>query len=370
MSVLRVLLSPISITFVVIIVGYYIGQIRILNISLDLAGVLIFAVLVGWLIKKIEPMRSIIDVAEYQTNMKTFSTLGMSLFVASIGLTTGITLDLKKWKDIKPAFIGVLMVASAFVSMKVISFFDKEISISELLGSVCGALTTTPGLSAACELENVIQEEITLAYSCTYLFGVVATVLFAQIVTIKTDNVYKNTIQVQEEIRKKPVLCGLIHLGITISIGRFVGSQELFGFSLGNSGGVLFVGIIFCVVLKKYFPKRTISAKELLPFRNLGLVLFLVGNGIPAGMLAFDGFNIKIFLYGVVMTVISILFGLLLCNKIFKIDLPITVIAGGMTSTPAIGVALEKCNNICLNGYSLAYAGALITNILLIRIQI
>ncbi len=50
MMVLNSLLSPLSIAFLVIILGYYLGRVKIFKVSLDLSGVLIVAVFVGWML--------------------------------------------------------------------------------------------------------------------------------------------------------------------------------------------------------------------------------------------------------------------------------------------------------------------------------
>ena len=183
MTVLCSLLSPISIAFIVIIIGYYLGRIKIFKVSLGLSGVLIVAVFTGLLFAIITPWRDVADMDEYQSYMKFFSAFGTALFASSIGISTGGSIDFRKWKDMKAIIVGSLMVVSAFITMKIIFMVDKNITLSKLLGSLCGALTTTPGLSAACELKNMVSEEITLGYGCTYLFGVVATVLFVQITT-------------------------------------------------------------------------------------------------------------------------------------------------------------------------------------------
>lgn len=50
MQFLSSLISPITSAFFVIIIGYYIGRIKIHWFSLDLAGILIVAVAAGYLI--------------------------------------------------------------------------------------------------------------------------------------------------------------------------------------------------------------------------------------------------------------------------------------------------------------------------------
>lgn len=312
MDILNSLLSPISIAFAVIILGYYFGRIKIWGISLDLSGVLISAVFVGWFIGAKVPLNNIQNMSEFHKNMKFFSSFGTALFVSVIGITAGYAVDVRRRKDLKAVLIGSFMVASAFVTMKVILLLDSDISFSKLLGSLCGALTSTPGLSAANELTNIITEEATLGYGCTYLFGVTATVLFVQSTIRKSCKTYYDEIQSADSIADRAALGGLIQIGSTTIIGRMLGSIDFFGFSLGNSGGILCMGIVIGLILKKYFRTKIASAKVLANFRNMGLVLFFVGNGIPAGMQLCSEFDIKIVLYGAVMTIVPILLGLLL----------------------------------------------------------
>lgn len=367
MNVLSNLLSPISIAFSVIILGYYIGRIRVLGVSLGLSGVLILAVFVGWMLSVIQPINYVLNATTFQANMKFFSLFGTALFVSVIGVTTGYSIDMRNWKDLKAMLIGSVMVASAFVIMKTILFLDKDTSFSELLGSLCGALTTTPGLSAASELKNVITEKATLGYGSSYLFGVVATVLFVQITTKKINGFCEE--KIQGENNSSAALGGLIQIGVSVLFGQLIGGVKIFGFSLGNSGGILCIGIALGLIIKKYFSKKIASTKILGHFRNMGLVLFFVGNGIPAGMQLYIGFEVKTVLYGAVMTTVSIFVGALLYKLIFKHGLSATVVAGGMTSTPAIGVLMQKRCNVKLSRYSLAYVGALITIIILIRLS-
>ena len=310
-----------------------------------------------------------VNVIEYEINMKFFSSFGTALFVSSIGLSTGGILDFRNKKDMKAIAIGSLMVCSAFVAMKTISVVDTNVSESKLLGALCGALTTTPGLSAACELENVVINDIVLGYGCAYLFGVIATVLFVQVISNKDMNSSNMGSKVDELYENKAALYGLLQIGCVVVVGRIIGNIEIANFSLGNSGGMLCVGIAIGIIIKKVKTFNSLTTKALAPFRNMGLVLFFVGNGIPAGMQLTNGVELKVIFYGVLMTMVPIISGTFLYKFFFKDRLPATTIAGGMTSTPAIGVLTEKHNNISLSKYALAYFGALITIIILIRVS-
>lgn len=369
MAVLSNLLSPLSIAFVVIILGYLIGKIKFAKISLDLSGVLIVAVLTGWMLSVVASRSSVIDVIEYEINMKFFSSFGTALFVSSIGLSTGGILDFRNKKDMKAIAIGSLMVCSAFVAMKIISLVDTNASESKLLGVLCGALTTTPGLSAACELENVLPNDIILGYGCAYLFGVIATVLFVQVASNKWRHIHNENSNVEELCENKSALSGLLQIGCVVVVGRIIGNIEIENFSLGSSGGMLCVGIIAGIIVKRMCSVKRLTTKMLTPFRNMGLVLFFVGNGIPAGIQLSSGVSFKMIFYGVLLTIIPITVGALLYKMFFSDRLSVTTIAGGMTSTPAIGVLMEKSINVSWSKYALAYFGALLTIVILIRLH-
>ena len=370
MAMLSNLLSPLSVAFVVIILGYLIGKIKFARISLDLSGVLIVAVFVGWLLSVIASRSSIVNVTEYEANMKFFSSFGTALFVSSIGISTGGILDFRKKKDMKAIVIGSLMVCSSFGVMRLIAILNSTISNSKLLGLLCGALTTTPGLSAVCELKNVISEEAVLGYGCAYLFGVIATVLFVQIASNSLNFIHEEDNKVVVNCEHECDLNGLVQIGSAVILGRLLGNVEVMNFSLGSSGGMLCSVIIIGFIVKRILPTKSLTAKILTPFRNMGLVLFFVGNGIPAGMQLISGVDFKTIIYGVLLTIMPITVGVFLYKMFFNDSLSATTIAGGMTSTPAIGVLVEKYNNISLSKYALAYFGALITIVILIRINV
>lgn len=364
------LLSPIPLAFAVIIIGYYLGKIKFFGISLDLSGVLIVAVLVGRIISTVASPSSIVNVIEYESNMKIFSSFGTALFVSSIGLSTGGILDFCNKKDMNAIIIGFLMVSSSFATMKIISVVDTNISESILLGVLCGALTTTPGLSAACELENVVLKDIVLGYGCAYLFGVITTVLFVQVVSKKSSCIPNEENNGDELFENKCALHGLIQIGCVAVLGRTLGNMEIVGFSLGVSGGTLCAGILVGMIVKRMNPIKSLTTKMLTPFRNMGLIFFFVGNGISAGMQLTDGVELKMIFYGLLLTIVPIISGMCFCKFFFKDKSAATTIAGGMTSTPAIGVLVDKYNNISLDKYSLAYFGALMAIVILIRANV
>ena len=89
------IISPVGIVFSVIVIGYCIGQIKIRNISLDLSGVLIVAILLGKILSGNLFTNGVKNVLDLQANMKFLSSFGTSLFVSVIGITTGYTFHTK-----------------------------------------------------------------------------------------------------------------------------------------------------------------------------------------------------------------------------------------------------------------------------------
>ena len=122
-------------------------------------------------------------------------------------------------------------------------------------------------------------------------------------------------------------------------------------FSLGTTGGVL----IMCLVFGHFghFGKLSLEVKEgtLKVMRELGLALFLLGAGFEGGVALVQeianagGAAIVIwgFVGGAVMTVFPMLVGFVLGKYVLKLPLlnNLGSITGGMTSTPALGTLIS-----------------------------
>lgn len=364
MSVIQHLIAPIPLAFTVIIVGYGLGKIKLCGVSLELSGVLITAVITGWLLTLIDIDKGIWNTPSFGENLKCFSDLGTALFVSVIGISTGYSLKQGTRKEIPAVGIGSMMVVSAFITMRVIGEWDTTVSVSQLLGALCGALTTTPGLSAACEREYIVPEELISGYGCAYFSGVTAVVLFVQIAVRKSVKGVENG-STDKAFCDHSAMNGIIQTGVVILLGRLIGGIEVCGFSLGDSGGMLCVGIAAGTVIQKHLPKKSVSEQSMQLLRSLGLVLFFVGNGIPAGM-RLGAVEFRLLLYGIMMSLIAIAVGAVLCRLAFR-DSVAAVVAGGMTSTPAVAALMQKQKDVPLSRYSFAYVGALITIIVLMR---
>lgn len=367
----QILFEPIVLTFAVIVVGCCLGKVKIFNVSVGITGVLISAVAVGYIISLFKGTSDYKLLVEMQTNIKMFSTFGTALFVSIIGITVGYLIKLKCINQVKVFLIGVIMVISSFAIMKILLTIDTQIIFEEMIGVFCGALTTTPGLAAACENDAIKTSEIVFGYSSAYLFGVVFTVLFVQ--SIVKDNMKESPIRVGTENKamSSEFFYVVVQIGLAIVFGKFFGSVSVHGITLGDSVGMLCAGILIGICVRKFIPCVIVSKKATELIRNLGLSLFFVGTGIPAGIQLSRGINCKMILYGMLMTIIPIMIGWFCCRVILKKDKnsSLAVIAGGMTSTPAISVLMQKDKKVKMEEYSISYAMALITVLLLIKIS-
>lgn len=366
---LSVFLPPATLTFLVIVAGYYLGKIKVHGMSFGLAAVLLCAVAVGWMIS-VSPLG--VDATymlSLSNSMKQLSSLGTALFVPAVGISAGYSLEGFRVKNLCHFVCGAITAAAGFLLVKCVLLFDKSISVSALLGILCGSLTSTPGMSAASELDGIVSDEVVLGYGSAYLFGLVFVVIFVQILTRKEEKQmpahcakYEASRSIQFEF--------LIQIGVTAIIGTLVGRLGIpfANISLGASGGMLCVGLAFGFLIYRFFPSAKHSAETVSLFRSIGLVFFLAGSGIPAGLQLNSSFHLKWLLYGMVFTVVPIMIVYMTCrfSKCTRAE-SAAIIAGGMTSTPAVGVLTDRNVGVDLSAYTVSYVGALMTMVIGIR---
>ena len=102
-------------------------------------------------------------------------------------------------------------------------------------------------------------------------------------------------------------------------------------------------------------------------FRDLGLVLFLVGAGIPGGAEFVANFDPMYFVYGIVMTILPLIAGYFFAKYVLKLSLlnNLGSITGGMTSTPALGTLISTAGTEDVAAaYAATYPIALIAVVL------
>ncbi len=369
MECLKNLITPTIIFCLIVIVGYYVGKIKIFSVSLDISAVLIVAIVLGYILSK---YFSVVFDTRFEIALTQYSKLGTALFASAIGITAGYCINKKSIKKSIMCFsLGAIIVCVSIITAAVILAIDRDLNKSILLGILCGALTSTPGLAAVCEMENIAPELATIGYGVAYLFGVIGVVLFVQIFTRKTSNV-SGINQIHQVNKYQGIEC-LVVICIVAFFGQTVGSLRvpIINFSLGTTGGIVICGILAGITINK-FPGLKNKMDDALPiYRSLGLILFLVSNGVSAGRQINVNLEPKWFGYGAVITLACLIAGGIIGHLVFKKNTinRMAMVAGAMTSTPAVGVVIKKSKEkSTLATYSLTYLGALVSILLWVKV--
>lgn len=387
--------------FVIAVLGYALGRITIKGVSLGTAGVFIVALLFGAVFSQTLSDTVVQTVNGSATDisssaLKIIENVGLILFVTSVGFIAGPSF----FKDLKKNYksyilLGLVIILAGgftclgcyFVGRNFTDLSGKEF-MAILVGLLSGALTSTPAFSASkATVAPELEELVTVGNGIAYIFGVVGVVLFVQlmpkIIGANMDEERKKLVVVEraEEVKDGKKLFeiddfGLFAFGLAAVIGVFVGavkiplsSQGLSGttFSLTTTGGALLTALVFGHFGRIGSISLKVDNKILKTFRELGLMLFLIGAGIAGGTKFVVYFKPIYFLYGALMTICPLIVGFLFAKYVLKLSLlnSLGSITGGMTSTPALGTLINvaKTENVA-SAYAATYPIALIAVVL------
>ena len=348
--------------FCVLLFGYSIGKIKIKSISLGASGVLMTAIAVG----SILPQSALGSIKE---SASLFSAFGSALFVSAIGLSACMSLTkMLKKKTLLFFLLGIVMTMVAFTVMSLVLALDRSIDASLLYGVLCGALTSTPGLSALHEHIGIDSEAATLGYGFSYIFGVLSTVIATQLVASRRPQNAED--HASPSLKASEAKSSVLYTAGSVIMGTALGAIRLpvLSLSLGNTGGILAAGILIGMLAKH----RQTNIEGSLKFtREWGLYVFLAASGLLAGnAFSLDVISPRSFLYAVLFAAAPIIFGFLFCRVVLRCPArdTATAIAGGMTSSPAFGALLESGDEPNASIYSITYLGALIATVIGIQI--
>ncbi len=397
--------------FVITFIGYLLGRIRIKGIDLGTAGVFIIALLFGALFSTQIGQTITQTVAgekvDISTNaLKVIDTTGLVFFVGAVGLIAGPNFFKNFKKNFKSyILIGVIIIASGALAT-ILCFFigrgaensDQEF-IAMLVGIMSGSLTSTPAFSSAKATAATVaagagsvfsvadaEAVVSVGYGIAYIFGVVGVVLFVQLIPRITKanmeeerakiRIVDTGVHTMAKKRFEVEPQGLFAFAFVLAAGILIGaikipltSAGLSGttFSLTSTGGVLLVGLIVGHVGHIGPFSINLSQRTLATFRELGLVLFLIGAGVAGGMKFVQYFKWVYFLYGVIITLIPMFIGFLFSKYVLKLSLlnNLGSITGGMTSTPALGTLISTAGtDDVASAYAATYPIALISVVL------
>ena len=398
--------------FLIAGLGYLLGRITIKGVSLGTAGVFIVALLFGAFFYGMDKEGNVIGGlakqlmvgnASYITNaLKIVENLGLILFVTAVGFIAGPSFfgDLRKNFTSYIALglliivIGGLACAGCIVfDIKVFGRPQEEVG-AMLVGLLSGSLTSTPAFSAAKATvtdsalftAGQLEDIVAVGHGIAYLFGVIGVVLFVQLVPkfgkadmekerakLSAANPTVPSKLTGKELELDPL--GFCAFSVVAVLGIFFGSFKFGNFSLTTTGGCLILALVaghFSKIGKVAIMPHESTLKV---FRELGLMLFLIGAGVAGGASFVKYFEWVYFIYGIIMTLLPMIIGYIFAKYVLKLNLlnNLGSICGGMTSTPALGTLIstagtEKVAGAYASTYPIALVAVVIVSQVLINI--
>lgn len=394
--------------FIIMALGYLLGGVEIKGVSLGTAGVFLVAILFGWLCTL--PFENVPLLGAFHVNDVTdalvknlkgpIQNIGLILFVGAVGFIAGPNFFKNLAKNFKTYIvIGAIVILSGTLVAVICTLLTPEYGPEFWSGILSGALTSTPGFSAAQDAATENLPLITLGHAIAYPFGVIGVVLFVQLMPkfLKSDMAYeRELLKIGGDEEKSygdnlfaPDPLGLTAFGLAVVAGLLLGSIKipLTGdgyngacFSLGTTGGVL----IMCLVFGHFghFGKLSlqIPAETTKILREFGLMLFLLGAGFEGGVSLvgeiskYGGAIVAWgFIGGALMTIVPMIVGFFVAKYVMKLPLlnNLGSITGGMTSTPALGTLCKTAGtDDVASAYASTYPIALVLIVLACQLMI
>ena len=217
--------SPLLLLFVVIAIGYAIGNIAIKGTKLGVAAVLF----VGLAFGALDPNLMVPDV---------IVTLGLSIFVYSIGISSGPsffrTLARRGARIISFSVVALLI----FCVLTTVAFYILDINKATAAGLLAGSVTSTPALAGILDIVNnanpeqmdktLFSNSAVIGYSLAYPMGVLGVMLAYNIF----QKLFKvDLLKEQNDLQKEyPVSMKILHQTIEVTQPDIEGLQirELF----------------------------------------------------------------------------------------------------------------------------------------------
>lgn len=389
--------------FTIAAVGYALGRITIKGVSLGTAGVFIVALFYGALFSgqlQAAVTQTLTDgtVIDISSNaLKIVENLGLILFVTSVGFIAGPNF----FKNLKQNYksyilLGLIVILAGGLSCIACFYIgkggesDPKEFVAMLVGLLSGSLTSTPAFSAAkATVLPEYEDAVTVGHGIAYLFGVIGVVLFVQIMPkvlkANMDEERAKIAVVDTGAKKKEYKGKLIEMDqfgfMAFALAAFIGilvgairiplsSKGFSGttFSLTTTGGTLLTALVFGH-FGHFGPMSVKVEKRVLEiFRELGLMLFLIGAGVAGGAKFVQYFKLIYFVYGIIMTIVPMVLGFLFAKFVLKLSLlnNLGSITGGMTSTPALGTLINVAGtDDVASAYAATYPIALIAVVII-----
>ena len=358
---------------IAIFVGLLLGRIKVAKVSLGITWVLFVGIAV-----------SACGVSLNAEMLHIIKEFGLILFVVAVGLQVGpgFFCSFKKG-GLAMNLMALVNVALGVLITVIIAKVAKQ-DLADMAGVYTGAITNTPGLSAAQQavVDMGVEggaDRLAAGYAVTYPLAVVGMIVSCLLlkafcrIDLKNEPSVETALESAAEKQATPLSqrhkVNLIPIFVIIALGIVIGSIPIpvgmkAPIKLGLAGGPLVVAIIggWLGVKKGWFTTDFTDSHGIWMLREVGIALFLAGVGLSAGgqFVATVREHYMWVVYGIVITMVPPILVTLFGRLVLKMNYYTLMgfIGGSHTDPPTLAfantVAPEGCKlpNI---GYATVY---------------
>lgn len=356
-----------------IFVGLLLGKIKIAHVTLGITWVLFVGIAL-----------SACGVALNAEMLHVVKEFGLILFVVAVGLQVGPGF----FRSFKKGGLAMNLMALVNVGLGVlITVIIAKVAqqdLADMAGVYTGAITNTPGLSAAQQAVGDMgveggAERLAAGYVVAYPLAVVGMIVSCILlrvfckIDLKKEPVAENHLEPGTEKQATPLSqrhkVNLIPIFVIIALGVIVGSIPIpvgmkAPIKLGLAGGPLVVAIIggWLGVKKEWFSTEFTDSHGVWMIREVGIALFLACVGLGAGgqFVSTVQEHYMWVVYGVIITMVPPMLVTLFGRLVLKMNYYTLMgfIGGSHTDPPTLAfantVAPEGCK-LPNMGYATVY---------------
>lgn len=352
-----------------IFAGLLLGKFKIKGISLGITWVLFVGIIL-----------SALGISCNHDMLHIIKEFGLILFVTAVGLQVGPGF----FKSFKKGGLAMNLMALVNVALGVvITIVIAKLAgeeLTDMAGVYTGAITNTPGLSAAQQAVrdlgmDAAADRLANGYAVAYPLAVVGMILTCIVlrplcrIDLQKEPTVTEDLEQNRQKQDTPVSqrhkVNLIPIFVIIALGIVLGSIPIpVGMSapvkLGLAGGPLVAALIgsWLGVKKGWFTTEFTESHGVWMLREVGIALFLAGVGLGAGssfISTIQAGGYMWILYGFIITVVPPLLVALFGRLVLKINYYTLMgfIGGVHTDPPTLAFA----NNIAPEGCKLPNTG-------------
>lgn len=338
-----------------IFAGLLLGRFKIKGITLGITWVLFVGIIL-----------SALGVSCNHDMLHIIKEFGLILFVTAVGLQVGPGF----FKSFKKGGLAMNLMALVNVALGVVITVivakSTGDSLFDMAGVYTGAVTNTPGLSAAQQAVrdlgmNDVADRLANGYAVAYPLAVVGMILTCIVlrplcrIDLKKEPTFSDDLVSNREKQATPLSqrhkVNLIPIFLIIALGIVLGSIPIpVGMSapvkLGLAGGPLVASLIgsWLGVKKGWFTTEFTESHGVWMLREVGIALFLAGVGLGAGssfISTIQAGGYMWILYGFIITVVPPLLVALFGRLVLKMNYYTLMgfIGGAHTDPPTLAFA-------------------------------